>query len=368
VSATIELEGGEGIVEERATNSAGAAVASCTTQTATTWYFADGWTRDGSTENLIITNPYDGPVTIDVAFFGKNGKQVPNAFQGDSIAPHSVKIITVADNGYRDESVIGVEIAATRGRMIVAREQIYIGADRAGYTLELGAPTPSEQLWFVEGDHGTDIHEQYVILNPGDEDSAVDVTVLGVPIVAGFVQPDSIQVAAGEVVTFDAGSIVGLPDGAHSLVFSTLQAPPLIIERVLTKPGGAGPVTTVVMGMTPEYVVSRWYVPIGVDSATESAIVIYNPDQVDKTVAVKALGPGGEVAVPGLEAVPLAKAAILPIDLTDPSVFGKTLVIEASGRIFVERKLPRGDDLPGRSGSWALPECGPCTFFSPPSS
>ena len=35
---------------------------------------------------------------------------------------------------------------------------------------------------------------------------------------------------------------------------------------------------------------------------------------------------------------------------------------------YVERRLPRGHDLSGLSGSWALPECGPCKFSSPSSS
>lgn len=369
VSAVVELDGGEGMVEQRALFPAGNTVASCTTQTSPTWYFADGWTADGSTEQLIISNPYEGSVGVDIAFIDKNGvKREPGPFQGASIGPHSVRVIDVAGSGLVDEQIIGVQVVASRGRLIVARAEHSTGGGRLGYSLTLGAPTPSEQLWFVEGDHGAEITEQYVIYNPTDQDAAVDLVVLGVPVTAGFVPPDSIPVPAGEVVTFDTSTITGLPDGPHSIVFSTLAAPSVVIERVLTKPSGGGPVTTVVMGMTPEYVVPRWYLPIGVDEATDSAIVVYNPDQVEATVTVKAVGPGGEVAVPGLEAIPLPAGGIITIPLTDPSVFGKTLVVEGSNRIFVERKLPRGNDLAGRSGSWALPECGPCSLSSPPSS
>ena len=369
VSATIELKGADGIVEQRALNALGSAVTSCTTQTSPTWYFADGWTAGGSTERLVIANPYEDTVSVDIAFFTKSGKREPTAFQGDSINPQSVKVINVADSGLVNEQIIGVQVIASRGRLIVSREQQYNGGGRIGYSLTLGAPTPSEQLWFAEGDHGTDVTEQYVILNPTDQDVAVDVVVLGIPVTTGYAQPDSIQVPAGQVVTFDTASITGLPDGPHSMVFSTLAAQSVIIERVLTKPGGGGPVTSVVMGMTSEYVVPRWYLPIGVDAAADAALVVYNPDQEDKTVAVKAIGPGGEVAVPGLDAVPLPAASVISIDLKDPSVFGKVLVVEGSKRIFVERKLPRGANLAGRSGSWAIPECaGQCSFFSPPSS
>ena len=369
VSAMVELDGGEGMVEQQALFPAGNAVASCTTETSPRWYFADGWTAEGSTEQLVISNPYEDTVSVDISFFTKNGvKREPGPFQGASINPHSVRVIDVAGSGFTDEKIIGVQVVATRGRLIVERAEHSVGGGRLGYNLTLGVPAPSEQLWFVEGDHGPNITEQYVIFNPTADDAAVDLVVLGVPVTNGYVAPDSIRVPAGQVVTFDTSTITGLPNGPHSVVFSTLAAPAVVIERVLTKPTSAGPVTTVVMGMTPEYVVPRWYLPIGVAEATDAAIVVYNPDQVAKTVALKAVGPGGEVAVPGLDATDLPAGGIITIPLTDPSVYGKTLVVEGSGRIFVERKLPRGNGLPGRSGSWALPECGPCSLQSPPSS
>jgi hypothetical protein len=369
VAAVVEIDGGEGMVEQQALFPAGNAVVSCTTETSPKWYFADGWTAEGSTEQLVIANPYEDTVTFDVAFFTKNGvKREPGPFQGASINPHSVRVIDVAGSGFTDEQIIGVQVVASRGRLLVERAEHSIGGGRLGYNLTMGAPAPSEQLWFVEGENGPDIHEQYVIFNPTSDDAAVDLVVLGVPVTTGYVAPDSIAVPAGEVVTFDTSSITGLPAGPHSIVFSTLAAPSVVIERVLTKPSGGGPVTTVVMGMTPEFVVPRWYLPIGVDEATDAAIVVYNPDQAAKTVALKAVGPGGEVAVPGLDAIELPAGGIATIPLTDPSVFGKTLVVEGTGRIFVERKLPRGNNLAGRSGSWALPECGPCSLQSPPSS
>ena len=55
VSAFVEIEGGEGMVEQRATTSAGDAVTSCITQTSPTWYFADGWTAGDSREQLILS-------------------------------------------------------------------------------------------------------------------------------------------------------------------------------------------------------------------------------------------------------------------------------------------------------------------------
>ena len=367
VASTIELDGGEGMVEQRALHPAGNAVTSCTTETSPSWYFADGWTVDGSTEYLIISNPSADTVSVNLAFYTKAGVREPAAYQGDSIAPKSVKVVPVAESRLVDESIIGVKVEATRGRLVVARAQQYLGGNRLGYTLTMGAPAPAEQLWFANGQTGPGITEQYVMFNPTDEDAVVTANVLGVPLSSDFVDPDPIDVPAGEVVTFDMDTLSGLPDGPHSMVFATLAAPSMVIERVLTEPAGDSVSTSIVMGMTPEYVVPRWYVPIGVSAAVDGALVVYNPYDTDATISVKAIGPGGEVAVPGLESIPLPASAIRSIDLSDASVFGRPLVVEASQGVFVERRLPRGESLAGRSSSWALPECGPCSFFSPPS-
>ncbi len=366
VSAMVELDGGEGMVEQRALFPAGNAVASCITQTSPTWYFADGFTVDGSTDQIILTNPSADSVSVNLAFITKSGKREPSAFQGDSVAPHSVKVVSVADNGLKDEAVVGVQVIASRGQLIVARAQHYFGGNRLGYTLDLGAPAPSEQVWFAAGESGAGITEQYVMFNPTSQDASVDVTVLGLATTSAFSSPPSIPVAAGEIVVFDTSTIAGLPAGLHSMVFSTLAAPSIVVERVLTKPAGDKIATTVVMGITAEYVVPRWYVPIGVDAAAIKALVVYNVDGVDTKVTVKAIGPGGEVAVPSLTDLPIAAAGLITIDLTDPSVFGRPLVVESTQRLLVERVLPRGYSLRGGSGSWALPECGPCNFSSPP--
>ena len=65
---------------------------------------------------------------------------------------------------------------------------------------------------------------------------------------------------------------------------------------------------------------------------------------------------GGEVAVPALTDVPLpGPDGLLVLDLTDPLLLGRELIVESANRIFVERAFPTGrGDL--RYGSWAVPQ------------
>ena len=65
---------------------------------------------------------------------------------------------------------------------------------------------------------------------------------------------------------------------------------------------------------------------------------------------------GDDVA--GLTDIPIGPGAILTVDLVDPEVVDRELIVQSSNRVFVERSLPRGAGLDGRSGSWALPSAG----------
>jgi hypothetical protein len=145
-------------------------------------------------------------------------------------------------------------------------------------------------------------------------------------------------------------------------VFSTLAEQSIVVERVLTRPAGDSVATSVVLGAPPRindgYVASRWHIGIGpTDPATE-ALVVYNVDNVDGTITIEAVGPGGPSAVPSLTEVPIGAGQVITIDLVDADVLNAELIVQASTRVFVERSLPRGNGLIGTSGSWALPAAG----------
>jgi hypothetical protein len=160
-------------------------------------------------------------------------------------------------------------------------------------------------------------------------------------------------VAAGEVATLDTKDVAGLPAGRHSLVLSTLGLHSIAVERALTRTTPEGPVTTVVAGAPPSFAVTRWSMAVGPSLAVENTLVVLNVDNVDATVTVKAVTPAGNTAVAGLDGVALPAAGV--ITLTVPAeAIGKPLILESSQRVFVERLLPRGTSLRGRSGSFAL--------------
>jgi hypothetical protein len=366
-SVVVEIDGGRGFVEQRAQHPAGDSVSPCADNTSDEWYFADGFTVDGSIETLVLTNPYDDAAVVDLVFATESGEFTPAAFQGFTILPQSVETIPIADLGARDEPVIAVKVAAQRGRIVVGRAQHYLGGGRLGYGVTLAAPALRDQWWFADGEAGDGITETFAIYNPTDDDVQVDVVFLGIPLEAGFGDVAPIDVPARQVVVFDPstagadGATSAVPPGRHATVFSTLAEPSIVVERVLTRPAGDSVATSVVVGAPPRidgYVASRWHVGIGPSDPATAALVVYNVDNVDGTVTIEAVGPGGPSAVPSLTDVPIGAGQVITIDLVDPDVLGNELIVQATNRVFVERALPRGNGLAGTSGSWALPAAG----------
>jgi hypothetical protein len=266
-------------------------------------------------------------------------------------------VVVPEDNLPKDEAVLAVTITATRGRVVAARAQTYLG-ERAGYSNTLGAPSLSSEWWFADGESGPDVtFERYSIYNPTDNDVTVTTDFWGVNDHPEFVGYRTDVVTAGHVLSFTTKDFTGVPDGRHGMTFATEGDASIIVERGITRKAGDGFVTSVVMGAPYVFTgYNRWSMAIGTDLAVDNVLVVMNLDFIDGTVTVKALGPGGEVVVPGLEAVPLPKSSIATITIPDQAAaLGVPLIVESTQRIVVERLLPRGGELRGRSGSLALP-------------
>jgi hypothetical protein len=254
-------------------------------------------------------------------------------------------------------------VHATSGRVVAAKEQRMLGGGRLGYVVALGSPSLDSQWWFADGEHGAGITEQYAIYNPGERSVSVDVVLLGLAADAladPTIANQSLDVPAGGVEVFSASDIVGVPDGRHAVVVSSASSDAIVVERALTRPiSGSNQVsTTVVLGAPSTYVAQTWHVPIGVTFPLDQALVVYNTSFAEATVTVSGFGPGGAVAVPGLESLSIAANGVLAIDLTDAAAIGTELVVTSTSNIIVERRLARGGDdtVRGRTGSFAIPE------------
>ena len=366
LSALVELAGGRGFVEQRADHPAGSAVAPCANSTSSEWNFADGFTVAGSTEQLVITNPYPAPAIVNFRFATVNGPSEPGRLQGFVVEGRSVAVVDQSSLP-RDETLLAARITASRGRVVVARAQNFTGGGRSGFTMSLGAPALSDQYYFVDGEVGEGITATYSIYNGSDQAVDVDAVFLGIPVDANAsVQPDYLnlqpmRLEARQARTFTVSKgadsdAKGLPDGKYSLVFSTFSAQSIVVERALTRPAGDGVATTVVLGAPGSFAAQRWSMAVGTSMAVPDVLRVLNATGLAGTVTVKSIGPGGETPIVGLTDLDLQPNGLLSVDFSnvDRAILGRPLVVEATQNILVERLLPRAEGLRGRSGSFPL--------------
>ena len=276
----------------------------------TNWYLAEGFTADESTEQLVLTNPFDQNVIVDVSFATDEGSRAPSQLQGFPVPPRSVQVIDVDSIAARDEPQVAVTVSAQRGAaLLVGRAQLYDGGGRLGYSMTLASPVLRSQWWFANGLRGPGITERYSIYNPGEDDVQVQPLYLGI---ASDVQvsADPINVPAGELVTYSSDGVTGLPDGRHGLLFDTQDAgQALVIERAITRTIDDIPTTSVLLGGLARgedaLVPTVWTLGIGPGEPTDDALLVYNTTNAEATVTVQAVTPAGLVNVPGLEALEL---------------------------------------------------------------
>lgn len=357
VGAVIEIEGGGAVVEQQAYHPSGNSNSPCANATSDTWYLADGFTVDGSLDQIVLTNPFEQTVVVNLEFATIEGSRRPASYRGLTVPARSIRVVDLGapGAGAQSEPILAVSVQASRGRLVVGRSQRFLGGGRLGTQVTLASPALRDQWWFADGDKGPGVSERYSIYNPTDTQVEVDVIFLGI---ASAISVDPIVIPPREVATFDPGPLSDLPEGRHATVLATSTAEQsVVVERSTTRTVDERVATSVITGATPRqdgYVATTWYLAAGPSQPTAAAVIVYNADMAEGLVSVSVVGTAGPVPVAALQDLVVPPAGFLVIDLTDPVTFDRQLVIESSTRVFVERSYPtgRGDT---RTSSWAVP-------------
>lgn len=354
LSAAVEVDQAGVTVEQRSLHPAGNAVSTCANTTSNQWYLADASTPQGSDSRLLISNPYQSPAIVDIAVSTSEGPRTPNELQGYVIPAQSLRVVNLEESGFRDEPVLGVSVVASSGRVVVAIDQHFLGGGRLGHITSLAAPSLSDEWWFADGEKGAGVSERLVMFNPTDQDIEVDVVILGVA--DAVIDPTTLTVPSHEVVVFDTSGIVGLPDGRHGTLVSTLSQSSLVVERVLTRPAGDSISTSVLLGAESSALSSEWFVSVTPTVALENALLVMNVSPNLASVDVYSIGPGGREPIPGLEDLELAANGILSVDLVDTVSRGRPVVVISDQPVLVERRVERNSSGNGLAAVLGLPE------------
>jgi Family of unknown function (DUF5719) len=356
VGVLVEVDGGGVLVEQQSVHPSGNSSHACANATSDTWYLAEGTTIESSLDQIVLSNPYDQTIVASLEFATREGSRAPGSYAGLTVPARSTRVIDLGapGAGAQGEPILAVQVETTRGRIVVGRFQRFLGGGRLGTQVTLASPSTRDQWWFTNGRKGAGFSERYSIYNPTDDDVQVDTIFLGV---ATSPQVEPIEVPSNEVVVFDPSELAELPDGGYVVVFATFAGGLVVVERSTTQTIAEQVGTSVVHGATPRtdgFLARTWLVPVAPAQPVTAALVIHNADNADGTVTVSAIGASGPVPVPGLTDVVLPVAQRITLDLTDPTVLGRSIVVQSTNRIFVEQAFPSGrGDL--RVSSWAIP-------------
>ena len=353
VSAMVEVDRSEVTVEQISRHPAGDAVSTCTTTTSDTWFVADGFTAEGSDLRVLVTNPYPTAAIVDVEISTSAGPRTPDQLQGYVVPPRSLRVLNMEDAGFRDEPVVAVNLRASTGRVVVAKDQHYLGGGRLGHVTSLGAPAVSDEWWFADGRVGDGSSERLIIFNPTEDDVEADVVVLGRLAFETDYEAASLTVPSREVVTFDVSGIPAIGSGPHALLVTALNGPALVVERVITDPTGQTVVTSTMLGAQGEALADEWFASVTSNDPDATSLVILNVSPDETTIDVSTYGPGGPEPIASLAGITLQANERREIALGD--VAGRPISIVASDAIVVERLVERNESGIGRLSALALP-------------
>jgi hypothetical protein len=142
------------------------------------WYFAEGYAGSGTQEYLIVTNASDNTVTVDGSLIPASGASA--ALSSFSLAPHAQKIIDVDANNTTGSTHIAAHIHGTDN--LVVERQVYTtyngdtGWQAQGVTATVGAAGIASNYTFGEGFTSVGFNESLVLLNTGESQEIVNVT------------------------------------------------------------------------------------------------------------------------------------------------------------------------------------------------
>lgn len=127
---------------------------------------------------LVLSNPDDAEATVDLTFYGRNGRVAVPGSPGVEVPPGSSRSVSLS--GLVDaDGPLTVSVQATTGRVAAAARRIRTAGDvPAGADWVVPATVPGTRLVVpaVPGDEGT---RELVVTNPGELRATVSVSVLG---------------------------------------------------------------------------------------------------------------------------------------------------------------------------------------------
>ena len=157
---------------------AGLMAAPCLAPGTTHWFTGLGATDADRTE-LVLTNADDAQASVDLRFYGPDGRVVVPGSPGLVIEARSTATVSLSSL-VKVDGPLAVAIQASQGRVsAVAKRTRADGLRPIGVDWQVPSPSPRPRPWPSPGCRRTPGARELVVTNPGTERASVSVSVLG---------------------------------------------------------------------------------------------------------------------------------------------------------------------------------------------
>lgn len=366
VAAVVESIGGGVVADQRLGNADRATVAQCASGSSASWYFAGGDTERGSSEKLVLFNPFQNLVTADVSFLTPDGLRQPQSVQGIPVSAGSVKVIDVADVENRRSDLASM-VTTRMGRLVVWRAQTFDGSGPvidgafppSGISAALGSPAALSRFTLPTAVTGQGVAPRLILSNPGTADSTVRLTITpDDPATNGQPTPITVKVPSSSVHVLGVRDFQQVPAGVPFTIRGTATGGPIVAELWLD---GADPAVGHGSFATSAIPVSapRWVVSPGLETPALDQLGVVAPGRAASfTLQLVDQGRVLSVAVPKASRR-VAAGGRISLDLVALLAGhpGATLVVTADVPVVVSR-LQAGAGQRGLVSATAVPVAG----------
>ena len=348
VSTTVASHGGE-VACERALYGNGRTWASSSLGTrapSTAWYLAEGATAGGMETWVLVQNPNDEAVSVDVSFITGSGEYQPSELQNFNLSAHHR--ISIYAGTYVTDFNVSTRVVAD-GAGVVCERSTY-GPDLAGggmgtwATSSMGAKGPSQTWYLAEG--ATDEGRETWVLVENPYDLPVDINVKFMSS-QGEVQGPSETIPGKTRRTYRANDYVTAGDVSTTI---TSSGGGVICERAFYGNARTWATTSLGSDTTAMY----WDMPEGsTDGGMETWVLVYNPGDDTTFVSFSLLTGEGLIQPPELQNLDLAAHERLTVCVNNfVTTYHVSTHVDATSGVVCERSIywPAGA---GAAQSWA---------------
>jgi hypothetical protein len=297
------------------------------------WYLAEGSTDGGMETWVLVQNPNDEPVLVDLTLMTGTGPQIPAELQKVAIPADSrISFNLGAFVTTYDVSTM----VNSYGGDVVCERAVY-GGERTWGTDSIGVTAAAPVWYLAEGSTAGGMETYLLVQNPGASPVEIDVTFMtGSGAVAG---PQGQVVGGGSRLTLLANDYVS--DYEVSAMI-TSSGGDIVCERAMygnSRTWGTDSIGAIAPA-------PAWYLAEGCTAGGfETWVLVQNPNGSTASVDLTLMTESGPLSPPQLQGVPVPPGSRVSFNLGDDvtTYDVSAMVASQGGDVICERAMYGGD-------------------------